>query len=153
MSSFGTTTLYTGGRGVGIVRAGVPTYKEGGITLDWTTVAAAATSDTTLADDQVVPANHQYLRYGTVITRITSGASANKFGPYSQTATDGRQDLTPGDCFLLPYTVVDNDPASDHPGVIDAGDVFPERITDLTANPDISDLRAAFPRVQWGATD
>ena len=33
---------------------------------------------------------------GTLLTQITSGAGADKYGPYSGTATDGRQTITAG---------------------------------------------------------
>lgn len=151
--SAGTRTIYTGGRRTLIVRSGEPTWKVGGATVDWTSVPAASGSDTTLADGQVIPAGVQYIRYGTVMCRLTSGANAGKFAPYNAGGSAGEENLTPGDCYLLPYTIRSGDLQADNPGLIDGGDVYPERITDLTGNPGIADLITAFPRVNFGATD
>lgn len=49
-----------------------PAYKPGGITIDWSTIAAVG-SDTTLADSSVIRNGQKYLRYGQIMTKITSG--------------------------------------------------------------------------------
>lgn len=154
MSTYGPNTIYQGGRGVMALKTIGGDYapKVGGVTIDWATVVAVSV-DTTLADGRVVKAGDKYLRYGQVLTRITA---SGKFGPYDAAtpATDGRQTLTPGECFILNETVVMSDPGSDHPAVFDAGTVYRERITDVTNAPSIANLRTAFPRVGgWGLTD
>src|SRR5438552_2289338 len=49
-----------------------PAYKPGGVTVDWATVVALS-NDATLADGSTVKAPNKYLRYGQVMTKITSG--------------------------------------------------------------------------------
>jgi hypothetical protein len=157
VSTFGTTTTHTGGRGVMASKDGRPDWKVGGITIDWSTVTATV-ADVTLADGRIVKTGDKYLRYGKVLCRITA---SGKFGPYEALAADGREDLIPGECFILNKTVVLSDPGSDHPAVFDGGWVWSERITDIAdvgdhqeANPAIADLRTAFPRIAgWAATD
>lgn len=87
---------------------GNPQVKAGGVTIDWTTVAATGTAVTTLGDGSTVAPATKYLRYGQPITKITdtSSASVGMFGPYNPSATDGRQTLTKGEVFLLDETVL-----------------------------------------------
>src|SRR5689334_11293933 len=72
-------------------------FKSGGVTLDLTTVATLA-ADATLADGSVVRAGLKYLRYGQVLARISA---SRMYGPYDPNATDGRQVLARGECFVL----------------------------------------------------
>lgn len=69
---------------------GSPRYKSGGITLDLTTVPAASGSDVTLPDGSLIKANNQYLRYGQVLTKITTATSQTLTG----TASGGTFTLT-----------------------------------------------------------
>jgi hypothetical protein len=69
---------------------GSPEYKTGGITIDLTTLAAASGSDVTLPDGSIIKANNQYLRYGQVMTKITTGTSQTLTG----TATSGNFTVT-----------------------------------------------------------
>lgn len=50
-----------------------PVYKVAGVTIDWGTVAAV-NADTTLADNSVIRNGQKFLRYGQVLTKITTGA-------------------------------------------------------------------------------
>jgi hypothetical protein len=152
MTTYGITTLATGGRGVQASAEGAPRWKAGGITLDWSTVTAPA-AGATLPDGTVVRAGQKYLRYGKVLCRITA---SGRFGPYDAAAVDGREALVRGQCFILNQTVVmDTDLASDHPAVFDGGRVFVGRVTDLAdgdgqkANPSRATLSSAFPGVTW----
>lgn len=45
--------------------------KVGGTTVDWSKVAAVSGSPVTLPDGTVIPVGKKYLRYGTILTKIT----------------------------------------------------------------------------------
>src|SRR4051812_34224319 len=64
---------------------GSPLVKTAGVSLDWATVAAVASNDVTLNDGSVIKVGAKYLRYGQVITKITSGTVQTLTG----TATGG----------------------------------------------------------------
>lgn len=64
---------------------GSPRYKAGGCTLDTATLTAASGSDVTLPDGSVIKANNQYLRYGQILCKITTGTTQT----LTQTATGG----------------------------------------------------------------
>jgi hypothetical protein len=66
-------------------------FKSGGATLDLTTVPAASGSDTTLPDGSIIKANNQFLRYGQVMCKITTGTSQTLT---AGTATGGNFTLT-----------------------------------------------------------
>jgi hypothetical protein len=70
-----------------------PTQKPGGITIDWTTVAAPG-SDTTLPDGSVIKSGNKFLRYGQVMTKIAGGTNT-----LTSTATGG----TTVSCLTKPY--------------------------------------------------
>lgn len=80
---------------------GRPCYKSGGITLDLTTVPAASGSDTTLPDGSTIKANNQYLRYGQIMTKITTqpvqtitGTASGGTGTISVVRPDTGQTVT-----------------------------------------------------------
>jgi hypothetical protein len=143
MSGYGTRTISTSGRGVRASADGNPHAKVGGALIDWSTVTAVS-GDTTLSDGTVVKDGDKYLRYGQVICQITA---SGKFGPYDAAtpATDGRQTLTNGDCYIIDETVVMSDPKSDYPIAIDGGRVFADRISDITGNPSLATLVGKMP--------
>jgi hypothetical protein len=146
MPGIGVTTILTGGRGVRASADGLPRVKTGGITVDWTTVTAVAVA-TTLDDGRIAAIGQSYIRYGTVMCKITTGG---KFGPYSALASDGRELLERGNCFILNETVIlEQDLGSHNPAVFDGGRVFEARVTDLATNPSLDDLNEAFPDVTW----
>lgn len=240
---------------------GKPIVKQGGVTLDWTTVTAVSGTDVTLNDGTVVKIGNSYLRYGQVICRITAkpvqvltvtgtptggtfivsgtrpdtgvswqtaaiaynasaaamlaalrlvvgtanvasvtfgsaawtvtfniaipqvtvdsslltggttpavtpttttaGLSVGKFGPYDSAASDGRQTLTRGECYLLNYTALQNvalgigPGANDNPMAIEGGTVWKDRLIatagthSLAAGPTFTELEAAFPRLAY----
>lgn len=69
---------------------GSPIFKTGGCTLDLTTLTAASGSDTTLPDGSIIKANNQFLRYGQVLCKITTGTTQT----LTSTATGGTFTLT-----------------------------------------------------------
>lgn len=72
-NSYGVQTLSTVGRGQGVSADGRPIAKVGGVTVDWSTVAAASPSITTLVDGTVIPANVKHLERGQILTMIGVG--------------------------------------------------------------------------------
>jgi len=160
MPSYGpkTLTLKTS-NGLRVSADGQPEWHSVGITIDWATVVAVSGSPVTLKDGIIIPIGEKYLRYGQVLTRITSGG---KWGPYDPAAADGREVLTRGAVVLLDQTVLEkgmiaglsNSPASDHPGVIEGGMVWFDRILQsgvaahtLALGPTKVEFLAAFPRI------
>lgn len=155
MSSFGRTVTYQTGLPIQVSADGQPEVPIGGITIDWTTVTAV-NADTTIGDGTIVPNGRKYLQYGQVLCKITSGGSAGKYGPYNSAATDGRQNVSRGQAFILNRTQLELPlfgPGvlnSDHPQVISGGLVFLDRIQAGGAGqPAINALLAAFPRMRF----
>lgn len=91
----------------------------------------------------------------------TAGTGNGKFGPYDPAATDGRQTLSRGDCWILNRTKVQNNPVglnvhnSDNPAVFEEGRVFKSRLLmtsgahSLAAGPTVSEFEAAFPGIRY----
>lgn len=267
MATFGRNVLTTTGAAVQVTADGRPNWKPGGITLDWSTVAAVASTDYTIPIElTVVKVGLKFLRYGQVLTKIThkpaqtltstgpptagtstvtgtrpdtgatttqtlqwnstvaqtqtamdaifgagntvvsgsgglnanvqtitfqgalqdlapivlttdstgltggtvaaavvvAGSDYGKFGPYDPAATDGRQTLTRGECFVLNETdlqsgLISGLPtgATDNPGVFDGGRVWKDRLLvttgshSLAAGPTFTEFEAAFPNVSY----
>lgn len=97
----------------------------------------------------------------TVATTTQGSANGGKWGPYDPDATDGRQLLTPGDCFINNRTVKENGfgadintKATDHPQVFDGGTAYKARILmttgthSLAAGPTVAEFVAAFPGIR-----
>lgn len=150
---FGRTVLGTVGSSVQLIADGNGRHKIGGVTVDWATVAAVSGSDVTVNDGVVVKIGSKYLRYGQVLTKITA---SGKYGPYDPAASDGRQTLARGDCYLVNRTVVNEDPRSDYPEVIDGGRVWFDRLiqagtgtASLAAGPTKANLETAFPTLTY----
>jgi hypothetical protein len=129
------------------------------LTLDWSTVAAVSGSDVTLNDGTIIPIGSKYLRYGQVITLITTGG---KYGPYDDEAADGRQTLTQGNVYILNRTLVytsgigsavpqQYDP--EHIGAIQGGFVWHARLlvhattASLADGPTLATLLAVMPEI------
>lgn len=93
----------------------------------------------------------------------TAGTGPHTYGPYSSTATDGRQTLARGRTFILNETITELGPiglatqATDHPGVFDGGKVWRARLKIGSDNPTsigglqptVSAFETAFPRIQY----
>lgn len=70
MSTYGQRTIATVGTSCRVSADGQPEHKVGGVTIDWTTVAAAVAA-TTLPDGVPIAVGDLFLRFGQVITKIT----------------------------------------------------------------------------------
>lgn len=163
MTSYGRQQTYTTGTTVMAAADALQNmdWKTGGVTIDWSTVAAAS-GDQTLLDGTVVPNGQKGLQLGAVLTKITA---TGKYGPYDSGASDGRQTLARGDCWILNESVLEKVPTglgslpTDHPAVFDGGKVFQDRIQVVggaaatylgaTTRPTLSAFETAFPRVAW----
>lgn len=160
MSTYGRQVLTKTGREVQVLAdLQDAQFKVGGVTIDWSTVAAAG-SDTTLTDQTPIKTGEKYLRFGQILTKITA---SGKFGPYDPAAADGRQTLARGNCYVLNRTVketgyisgIDISSASDHPQVFDGGTVWKDRVlmttgaASLAAGPTVTNFETAFPRVAY----
>lgn len=97
----------------------------------------------------------------TVATTTQGSAHGGKFGPFDPDASDGRQTLSRGNCFINNRTVKENGVegfglgATDHPQVFDGGTVWKERLLmtsgahSLAAGPTVAEFEAAFPRIAY----
>lgn len=97
------------------------------------------------------------------VSTSTQGTSdLGKYGPYDPAATDGRQTLTRGECFILNETVLETGLAgglvpgtTDHPAVFDGGPAWKTRLLvttgvhSLAAGPTVAEFETAFPRVEY----
>jgi hypothetical protein len=122
-------------------------YKPGGFTAKWSGVTAVSGTDVVLEDGQTILIGEKYLRYGQVIVEDTDGT----FIP----ATD-LTPLVPGRCFVLDYTVTDQEPNS--PNFGGASDnmspAFKARLlVGDTGQPTWEDFYAAFPNITFAVSD
>jgi hypothetical protein len=97
------------------------------------------------------------------VATATGGDATGTYGPYSSAATDGRQNLSRGYCYILNETVTELGPlglgetASSHPGVFDGGRVWRARlkvgganVTSIGGNqPSVAAFETAFPRIAY----
>lgn len=97
------------------------------------------------------------------VATTTSGLDGfGKYGPYDPAATDGRQTLTRGKCFINNKSVKEgghiadlNTMPTDHPQVFDGGTVWKDRLLmttgthSLAAGPTVTEFEAAFPRIAY----
>jgi hypothetical protein len=91
----------------------------------------------------------------------TAGDATGTYGPYDSAATDGRQNLARGRCFILNESLLEVDPsgaATNHPAVFDGGLVWKARMrvgglnpaTLGTGNePTWAAFETAFPRIRY----
>lgn len=148
MGTYGPGAIEKVGRIVQVSADGYPEMKAGGVTIDWDTIAAVG-ADTELSDGTVVKAGDKYIRYGTIVAKITA---SGKYGPSKTDAVDGRQTLTRGECFIVNETVLKSSLGSDHPAVFEGGKAWLARLlTNENAagasNPTLANVLAAFPRL------
>lgn len=149
----GRTVIGTLGGHLQVTADGEPVAKVAGVTIDWSTVAAVSGSDVTLNDGQIIKIGKKYLRYGQVITQITTGG---KFGPYDSAAADGRQTLARGSAYVLNRTALEDEPMDEYPEAIEGGRVFLARIlqvgtgtASLAAGPTLANLSSTFPDFRY----
>jgi len=145
MSNYGYNVIERVGMGISVSADGCPQVKAGGITIAFSLITAVAadgevrpegeTVDTNFlsnnspADDYVY-AGEKFIRYGTIMSRISGGTSAGKFVPYGTTPVGGGTLLkTPGDMYVLNRSVHDYNYSSDHDGqAMDGGLWYRNRI-------------------------
>lgn len=125
-NSYGQRQLGNVGRSIQLLANNTGTrWKAGALTIDWDTVTAAP-ADVALEDGILISAGDKYLRYGQVVVPITA---SGKYGPYDTGASDGREAApVRGTTFLINETVLESDPDSDHPGGLEAGRVWRDRL-------------------------
>lgn len=101
------------------------------------------------------------------MTTSSQGSEYGKYGPYNPAASDGRQTIARGACFILDqtwlYTAqgVPGFPANDNiGGVFEAGDVWKARVLQsgvathtLALGPTLAEFEAAFPRISYYTQD
>lgn len=138
MSSFEQYSLGNVGSGISVTADGSPGAKVGGVTIVWASVPTVA-ANRTFKDSDLVEAGEKFIRYGTLVCRITAAADATeigKFAPFDGTgaATSYADDATravslvEGDVFIVNRSVHQDDPKSDHLEVIDEGRVYKRRL-------------------------
>lgn len=82
------------------------------------------------------------------VTESTAGVGNGYYGPYASGATDGRQTLTRGRCYILDKTIVKSEMHALQVSAFDGGLVYLQRILDISTNPTESNLFTAFPRLR-----
>ncbi len=138
MGTFGRTVEESTGRPVQVSADGRPDWKVGGVTIDWSAIDAVSGSPETLDDDTVVAVGDKFIRYGTIVTRDDSS------GKYAPTDAPIR-----GESFILNETVVMSELGSNHPPVIEGGQVWAARLNvDGVGQPTLEEVLVAFPRLQ-----
>lgn len=132
-------------------------WKSGGMSIDWTTVAALGSDNsvTTINDEYFyAKAGQKVLRYGQVMCEITA---TGLYGPFDPTASDGRQLLKKGHCYLLDSTIFEFSPIgittrpTAYAGGLIGGRIWLERVLQagggshsLAAGPTLTEFEAAF---------
>lgn len=145
MSTYGYNLVTRIGRSIQVTADGELESKAGGITLAWAAVTAAASdyevrpagetvnasflNNVSPADDYVYT-GEKFIRYGTVVCRISGGTLAGKFAPYGSTSIGGGTLLkTRGNVYILNESVHEDDTNSDHAGQpFEGGLVFKDRL-------------------------
>lgn len=87
---------------------------------------------------------------------VIAGGNNGKYGPFDPAASDGRQTLTRGSCFLLNTTMREGDLLSNHPPVLDGGRIWKARVIQsgvaghsLALGPTLAEFEAAFPQISY----
>lgn len=133
MGSYGRETLDVfGATGITVTADGAPVAKVAAATLSWAGVPAHDAAERTFKHDDLVDATEKFIRYGTVICRITAatdGSEVGKFMPYMATPGGGRTLSTAeGDVFVVNESIHYGDRNSDYPVAIDGGRVYKRRL-------------------------
>lgn len=147
MSTFGQYSLGSFGSGISVSADGSPVAKIAGIQVGWAGVKALAAART-FKDSDSVEADEKFLRYGTLMARVTAASAGTlaidpaivgKFVPFSGGGAAGDYtsyngdatmavSILEGDVFILNRSVHENDVASDHPEAIDGGRIYKRRL-------------------------
>jgi len=133
MGSYGRESLFViGATGITVTADGAPHPKVAGATLVWDAVPAHDASEREFKHDDLVDATEKFIRYGTVICRITAATDTTeigKFMPYMATPGGGRTLSTAkGDAFIVNESIHEGDRNSDYPVAIDGGIVYRRRL-------------------------
>lgn len=131
MSNYGYSVVERVGRSISVSADGRPEVKAGGITIAFAALTAVSTdaeirpegetvstsflSNQSPADDYVY-AGEKFIRYGTVMVRVSGGTYTGKFVPYGTSGTGGTLLKTKGDVYILNNSVHDYNYSSDHDG-------------------------------------
>lgn len=139
--------------GVGLRALAAPEtgqFKAGGVTIDWASVAAVAGADVTLTDGTVIAIGDKYIRYGTVISKITA---SGKYGPANTGNADGTQLVTAaqrGSSFILDHTVIQSRDADVVGGCLYGGLVFRDHLNiGGSGQPAEADVITMFPQINF----
>lgn len=160
--SHGTTAALAYNASAAVVQAALEALVgSGNVTVGKTGFVYTLTFDAALNNLSAVTVASGSLTSGgsvtvTIATTTEGVANAGKFGPYDAGATDGRQTLSRGKCYILNATVVVPPTAAgipavtDHPGVIEGGLVWKARLrVGGTGQPAWNTFEAAFPRIRY----
>lgn len=131
MSTFGRYDFGKFGSGISCTADGSPVAKVAGVRLAWGAIPAVAAARV-FKDADTVDAGEKFVRYGTIICRITAATDATevgKFMPYMALPGGGRTLSTEeGDVFLVNRSVRENDVLSDHAEALDGGRMYKRRL-------------------------
>ena len=132
MGGYGQKTLGRIGSGITVSADGSPEAKTGGITIAWEGVTAATNKATYLYSDDV-EVGEKFIRYGTVLCKVTGGASDGKYAPHGATVSGGSLAAAGrGNWVILNRSIHEYDYLSDHVEAIIGGRVYKERIVAAT---------------------
>jgi hypothetical protein len=147
--------------GTGNVTATGGPLTTGAVTLTFASILGTATL--ALANNSLTGGTTPSVAIG---ASIATGATSGYYGPYDPTASDGRQTLSRGYCFivdetLLQYSSGDSrmSPSNDQVGgLIEGGDIWIDRVIQsggaahtLALGPTLAEFLAAFPTVTISA--
>lgn len=149
--SYGQNQIASAGQGQRVLA--VPhtgQFKAGGVTIDWDTVDAVSGSAVTLDDETVIPIGEKYIRYGTVISKISA---TGKYGPADTSENDGREVVTAaqrGSSFILDETVIESVDGDVVGGCLYGGQLFRDHMNIAgTDQPTDANVMTMFPQVEF----
>lgn len=141
MSTFGQYSFGSFGSGISVSADGSPVAKVAGVHLHWGGIAGLAAART-FKDADSVEAGEKFIRYGTIIARITAATDTTaigKFVPLLGTGAAGQYtayngdaamavSVAEGDVFLVNRSKHENDVLSDHVEALDGGRMYKQRL-------------------------
>lgn len=144
MSSYGQYNLGGFGSGIACTADGTPRAKVAGVHVFWPGVKALAAART-FKDADSVEAGERYIRYGTIIARVTAGATVDgispigRFVPLIGTGAAGQYttyngdatmavSVAEGDLFLVNRSKHEDEAFSDHVEALDGGRFYIRRL-------------------------
>lgn len=91
----------------------------------------------------------------TITATVTAGSNSGMWGPYDNTATDGRQTITRGNFGWVNESVLEQDSVSNYMGLLEGGVFWKDRMIantsagSLTAGPLFSVIEPLSPFIQY----